>query len=66
MSIDLPVIGIFVCRHEIFLVVELHKSVPARLAVLIANDADGLDDAVLLGGENNTSNSYFSVFYVVL
>lgn len=62
MSIDLPVVGVLVCSHEIFLVVELHKTVPARLAVRVANDADGLDNAVLLGGENNTSNSYFRVF----
>lgn len=62
MTIDLPVIGIFVGSHEIFLAVELHKTVPARLAVLFTNDTDGLDDAVLLGAENHTSNSYFSVF----
>lgn len=66
MAIDLPVVGVFVGGHEIFLAVELHKPVPARLAVLIADDADGLDDTVLLGGKSNTSNSYFSVFSVVL
>ena len=62
MTVNLAVVGIFVCGNEVFLVVKLHKTVPARLAVLVAHHADGLDDAVLLGGENHTSNSYFSVF----
>jgi hypothetical protein len=62
MAVNLAVVGVLVCGHEVFLVVELHKTVPARLAVLVAHHADGLNDAVLLGGENDTSNSYFNVF----
>lgn len=62
MAVDFAIVGVFVCSHEVFFVVELHKTVPARFAVLVAHNADGLDDTVLLGGKRDTSNSYLRVF----
>ena len=66
VAIDLAVVGVLVGGHEVVLVVKLDKTVPSGLFILTADDADGLDDTVLLGGERDTSNSYLSVFSVVL
>jgi hypothetical protein len=66
VAINFAVVGVLVGGHEVLLAVKLHKTVPARFTLLVADDTDRLDNTVLLGGESDTSNSYFRVFSVVL
>jgi hypothetical protein len=66
VAVDLAVVGVFVGGHEVFLIVKFDKAVAAGLPLLVANDPHGFNDAIFLGGKRLTSNSYFSVFSVVL
>jgi hypothetical protein len=66
VPVDFAIVSTLIGSDEVIPIIKLDEGVAARLTLLITDHPNVFDDAVLLDGENLTSNSYLRVFSVVL